>query len=141
MIGGGSVKFSDSILETSWMPHFRLTTTSRTKLGVNTNRSSPGLRPVARKNRTCSVPHRAMARNAQSDFRVDYKGMDWSDYTSFGVQLLDCTRCLKGDESDRPNFCLLFVTFRVAMFSLGSGAELRNAAECCGTVTDCSAED
>jgi len=25
--------------------------------------------------------------NAQTDFRVDYKGMDWMDYTSFGVQV------------------------------------------------------
>ena len=30
----------------------------------------------------------ATPRNAQSDFRVDYKGMDWMDYTSFGEQLL-----------------------------------------------------
>mmetsp|Transcript_23586 Transcript_23586/g.55627 ORF Transcript_23586/g.55627 Transcript_23586/m.55627 type:complete len:355 (-) Transcript_23586:163-1227(-) len=27
--------------------------------------------------------------NAQSDFRVDYKGMDWMDYTSFGEQLCE----------------------------------------------------
>ena len=30
----------------------------------------------------------AKPRNAQSDFRVDYKGMEWMDYTTFGEQLL-----------------------------------------------------
>ena len=34
---------------------------------------------------SCPCPT-LVGRNAQSDFRVDYKGMDWMDYTNFGVE-------------------------------------------------------